>query len=634
MSADRRIIEIEKSPTSIETKIIDKPQEILGQIRDIAEKTDTGVSICSLITGLELLNNSKPLLQCYKALVQRHKEGKVKNGVRWIVYIENNKDQVALVKKFIDMGFSIRHMNTIPFLSFGVSEKQYQSTIEKMTGGQMIHNLLHSTDPLYLEHFQALFDDLWNSAIDVEERLRQIETGITFEFTKLIENSVQAKQYFIETVQNAKEEILILFPSLNAVKREVAMGFIDVLKQKSLSNVRIRILSPVNEGVRHVLYSNTNNKDLIVESIICREIQKQKDLISTIVIVDKKFVLATELKDDSKESFEEAVGVTTYSTSQPTVLSYVSIFESLWTQTEMSEHLKIANEKLVRSEELEREFINTAAHELRTPTQAIMGYTEMDAEVFEELLKNTLVSKEDELNRLITQLKKHFDAVSRNSIRLDDLISKLLDVARIESNRIDRLQLHKEKLDLIGEINDTIKTGLTQKLKGKDIQVSFINENLDEHCWVYADRIRINQIINNLMDNAIKSIGRKGKIDIIIRDEFTKTNNLDIPTTGNASHFIKGVDTQKKKEETKMDRILVGISDTGKGIPSQIMTRLFEKFNTDSERGTGLGLFITKSLVEAHDGKIWGFNNKDGVGATFVFTLPKVKDMNADNIKN
>jgi signal transduction histidine kinase len=258
----------------------------------------------------------------------------------------------------------------------------------------------------------------------------------------------------------------------------------------------------------------------------------------------------------------------------------------------------------------------------------------MDAEVFEELLKNTLVSKEDELNRLITQLKKHFDAVSRNSIRLDDLISKLLDVARIESNRIDRLQLHKEKLDLIGEINDTIKTGLTQKLKGKDIQVSFINENLDEHCWVYADRIRINQIINNLMDNAIKSTGRKGKIDITIRDEFTKTNNLDIPTTGNVRHFIKGADTQKKKEETKMDRILVGISDTGKGIPSQIMTRLFEKFNTDSERGTGLGLFITKSLVEAHDGKIWGFNNKDGVGATFVFTLPKVKDMNADNIKN
>lgn len=403
-----------------------------------------------------------------------------------------------------------------------------------------------------------------------------------------MENSTQTKEYFINAVQNAQEEILILFPSLNAVKREAAMGFIDVLKQKSLSKIKIRILSPENEDVKESLFSNnTNSRDLIVENIICRAIQKQKDLISTIVIVDKKFVLATELKDDSKKSFEEAVGVTIYSTSQPTVLSYTSIFESLWTHTEMSENLKIANERLVRSEELEREFINTAAHELRTPTQAIMGYTEMGAEVFEDLLENASVSTDGDLHRTISHLKKHFDALSRNSIRLDDLINNLLDVARIESNRVDRLALHKEKFDLIKEINDLLKIGLDQKIKGRDLQINLINHNKSNHCWIYADRIRIDQIINNLIDNAIKFTDRNGKIDIVIRDEFFNSNDLDGVRSELNKNFSKGNEIQKGVEKNASDLILVSISDTGKGISPRIIARLFEKLTLGQKWGLG-----------------------------------------------
>lgn len=156
MPAEQRIRELETSPIPVETRIIDKPEEILYQIQNITEKTDTGVSICSLITGLELLNKTPPLLQCYKNLIQRHKQGKVTYGVRWLIHIENNHEQVAIVKKFLNMGFNIRHVHNIPVLSFGVSDRQFQSTIEKMTGGQMIHNLLHSTDPMYL-HLLKIF---------------------------------------------------------------------------------------------------------------------------------------------------------------------------------------------------------------------------------------------------------------------------------------------------------------------------------------------------------------------------------------------------------------------------------------------------------------------------------------------
>ena len=105
------------------------------------------------------------------------------------------------------------------------------------------------------------------------------------------------------------------------------------------------------------------------------------------MLVDRKYFLAIEPRDDLKDNFEEATAVSTYSTSQPTVFSYISIFESLWEQTEMANNLRTANEKLIESEETGREFINVAAHELRTPTQAITGYSEMNEEIFEIYVK-------------------------------------------------------------------------------------------------------------------------------------------------------------------------------------------------------------------------------------------------------
>jgi signal transduction histidine kinase len=469
---------------------------------------------------------------------------------------------------------------------------------------------------------------LWVLGIDAQERIRQIETGAILQTTKVIENAVKTKQYFIDLVRNAKQEILILFPSLNAVKREVIMGIIDLLKKRSNENIRIKILSPVNENVQEILFpKDVEGKYNVTENIISREIRKQENLISTIVIVDRKYVLATELKDDSKELFEEAIGVSTYSTSKPTILSYISIFESLWDQTEMSDNLRTANEKLVQSEQLEREFINTAAHELRTPTQAVMGYAELDKQVFEDLLRNTKVTTDDELKRLIDGLKGHFDIIARNSIRLNELINNLLDVARIESNRINSLQIRKEKLNLVKEINDSLKIELDQKIKDKNIKINFINECINEQCLIYADKSRLNQIINNLIGNAIKFTNQNGTINIIIKENASNLSELGVGNKKAIVDSIKDDSEEKMKEGNKgRKQILVGISDTGKGISPQIMPKLFEKFITGSTTGTGLGLYITRNLVEAHGGRIWAFNNTDGVGSTFEFTLPKADD--------
>ena len=334
--AEQRISEIEDGILPIQTYLINNNAESLTYAQNFVKNANTGFSNSTSIGYFELLNHNKTLLQAYLNHLSKYKEGKIKGGVRWVTYIENKKEDTELIKKFLDIGIEIKHVRNLPPLYFSVSQKQCVTTVEDISNGEMFQRIIHTTEPLYILHYQAVFEELWNIGIDAQERIRQIETGTSLETTKVIEDPVKTKQYFIDLVQNAKEEIMILFPSLNAVKREVIMGIIDLLKKKSAENIGIRILSPVNENIKELLFpKDVVGKYKVMKNITGREIQKQDNLISTIVIVDRKYVLATELKDDFKELFEEAIGVSTYSTSKPTVLSYVSIFESLWASNEI-----------------------------------------------------------------------------------------------------------------------------------------------------------------------------------------------------------------------------------------------------------------------------------------------------------
>ena len=158
--AEHRIKEVEEGSLPIETKILDTPEVIFTQITNLVEKTETGVSICSPIGAFQLLDGLKPLLQSYKDLLKKYKDGKVKGGIRWVTHIEDDLEQVTIIKKFLDLGIQIRHLKNIPSLTFGVSEKQFQSTIEEMIEGKMIENVLHSTEPSYIRHYHAVFEGL------------------------------------------------------------------------------------------------------------------------------------------------------------------------------------------------------------------------------------------------------------------------------------------------------------------------------------------------------------------------------------------------------------------------------------------------------------------------------------------
>ena len=184
----------------------------------------------------------------------------------------------------------------------------------------------------------------------------------------------------------------------------------------------------------------------------------------------------------------------------------------------MIRNQSIIAEELKQEGDVKDDFINTAAHELRTPTQAIIGYSEMNDELFDNYLSNSKNITVEELARIMEKLHEHHENISRNASRLNALTNNLLDVARFESNNSKDILLQKEKVDLVKEINDIVEFEFGQKIKDKGIKINFINDSLGENYWVHADRMRLNQILINLMDNAIKFSKKDDSINIMIRD--------------------------------------------------------------------------------------------------------------------
>jgi signal transduction histidine kinase len=302
-----------------------------------------------------------------------------------------------------------------------------------------------------------------------------------------------------------------------------------------------------------------------------------------------------ELKDDAKEDSFDAVGVTIYSDSKTIVSSYVAIFESLWKQTELYEHIKEVNskylilnrelstayDKLKMQEKMQKEFINIAAHELKTPIMPIMGVSEM----IESKLRNG--------KKKIFLDSRKAQIVIRNAKRLEQLSQDILDITRIESNT---LRLRKQMVN-IKEIIYALLQDFGNQLNERNIK---INRKHVEDIFVEADKGRLNQVIANLLSNAIK-FTENGVITITARKQ-------------NSSN--------RSSQHTNKRLAIVSIKDTGYGIDQEVLTKLFSKFATKSEKGMGLGLYISKNIIEAHGGRIWAENNIDGKGATLTFTIP------------
>ena len=495
---------------------------------------------------------------------------------------EVTKENIAFCKELLKIG-AVHHLPGLKG-NFAVNENEYIASAT-MKNLQLLSQVVYSNSKAVVEQHNFFFENLWDKSISASEKIDEIEKGIVPEVVDVLKNPVDIKSIYFDVLKSSASEIMLILTTSTVFMREENDGIVQTLMDASNRNIKIRIITPSFNHTENEI-NNLSQRD----NIEVRSIESPFDARINILVVDKKYSLIVELKNDKKQKFTEAIGSAIYSTSKPNVLSFVTIFETLWKQTELYEKLKDADEnkeefirKLRLADKAKDEFVNIAAHELRTPTQSIL--------TFANLLKYD-INKNDSI-----------EAINRNAKRLNVLIKNILDVTKIESNK---LLLHQQNFNLNDLLTTVIRDYTTQLKKHtsnkKRIKLHYTIQHdvLGSDALIYADKERIIQVISNLLDNAIKFIEKDGLIRITLRI-----------SKGDSSHANGYAE--------------IKIKDSGTGISEEIIPHLFSKFSTRSFQGTGLGLYISKNIIISHGGSMWAENNKDGKGATFSFRIPLIK---------
>jgi K+-sensing histidine kinase KdpD len=342
-------------------------------------------------------------------------------------------------------------------------------------------------------------------------RIDDIEPGLDpdpKDSVKVISQKTKVKDLYFDLLKSSKKEIMLIYPSNKAFIHQQRVEIIDVVKQVAKEkNVKVRVLVPV----RVALFPLKENQQDHINNIHIKYIVEDlsPDTQATILIVDRKVSLVIELSDDTKDNFYEAIGLSAYSDNKAAVLSYVSLFENLWKQSELyqeiiesHEQLKKANEKLRIDDRILNEFIQITAHEIRNPIQPMLGLS--------QTIKSMIRQKEEELD--INKVCDYLDIIIRNPRKLHKLTDDVLDITKIET---DSLRLKKETFNINELIQDLISEYISQNNDAKrtdsstyrNIKLSLFPSNIEEHqnadlFPIESDRGRISQVISNFLSNA------------------------------------------------------------------------------------------------------------------------------------
>jgi two-component system, OmpR family, sensor histidine kinase VicK len=566
---------------------------------------------------------------------------KAKNrGVKFRYITEITEDNISHCKELSKIA-EICHLNGIKG-NFEVSQKtagkgEYIGT-SILQEEEPVAQLIYSNVKEIVEQEQFVFDTLWNKATPSQVRIKEIEEGIKPETIEVIADPRKALETEYRFLKSAKREIQMIFSTVNTFHlQEKQLGITKILTNLSRQGISIRILTPIDDQVRELiadlkeqqevkklqrqqqqqLYRNNNGNNNNSSSsysnnnsiIDIQDIAPTSSINAKIIVVDKQDSLVMEIKDGIYDDLYDTIGLSTLSNSKSTIASYSAIFENLYKQNQLYKQLKEAYQTIEQTNAIQQDFINVAAHELRTPIQPILGYAEL------------LLEEEVDDNK-----KQLLMGIVHNSERLQKLASDILDIARMDSNTF---RLHKEPINLNYVISNVVKDFVKriEQQRASDITKLIsnvnqgINENKDndddntnrdkkddtklffesrvkEDIFLEADKDRLTQVICNLLDNAFKFTNGYGeKVQV----------------------------TLEKQEDQGAHHAIVSIEDTGTGIDPEILPRLFSKFVTKSQKGTGIGLYISRNIVEAHGGKLLAENNTNGQGATFTITLPLIQ---------
>jgi len=543
------------------TRVLYGVETVVNTVLQFLKQADNKIDAC--------VDQTRPSLAIDIAILREAFLDAKKRGVKLRYITEITKDNISYCKKLLTMVEELRHLDGVSGNLY-VSENGYLAPANYHEKGKPAAHIIYSNVKEVVEHQRYVFDTLWKKAIPAEHRIEQIEEGVAEqEFLQVITNQKKVSRILSQLVKSIKKEALFFLPNDMEMIRLNRLGVIkDIIgiAQRNEATI-IKIISPVSEKNSEIV----NRINRLAPSI--KILNADSNSLFGLSIIDGEKMLRTEIKEMNTNEYSEAIDFAIYSNRKLTVNSFESVFALLWNERTLNEQLKV-------HDKAQKEFIDIAAHELRTPAQSILGYAEL---------------AKDDPHGMEKQLPSFIEAMYRNAIRLHKLTKDILDVTRIESQTLNLNRVNHNLIDILINCVEDAKVKLVPRY-GDNTRVIFrtICSIKNDDIFVCVDRERITQVISNLLDNAIK---------------FTSLGAVSVSADENKNEGM----------------VIVSVEDTGSGIDPEIFPKLFTKFSTKSFSGTGLGLYISKSIVEAHGGKIWAKNNNDDrgkYGATFYFTLP------------
>ena len=295
-------------------------------------------------------------------------------GIQLRYITDITKDNIHYCKELLKFAKEIRHLAGMR-ANFSVSETEYvaSASIQEQQDGnqqqqkqekqQPIPQFIYSNAKDLVEQQKYVFESFWNKAIQSDQRFREIEEGQEAEVFEVLTNSERLSQVLIDLARSAEKEVLLHLPNDKSMIRLERLGVIDDIIKCSQKGAEVRILSPLSKENSHIVKKISENASTIA-------ILNGNNCPYGMYIVDGERFLRAELKEPKAENLSEAIGRAVYSNSKSSVESFKSIFELLWNERTLNEELK-------RADKMQKEFINVASHELRTPTQAILSYSEL-----------------------------------------------------------------------------------------------------------------------------------------------------------------------------------------------------------------------------------------------------------------
>jgi signal transduction histidine kinase len=540
------------------TEIFHGTDNVIAAIIQFSSRTKSRIEAC--------VDNTRPSLAIRIEQLKKSFMNAKNRGVRLRCITEINKENISYCKELLEIVNELRHLDGIKG-NFYLSESEYLAPATFHEKGKPASQIIYSNLKEIVEHQRYIFETLWNKSISAKDKIIEIENEIEPEVLEVISDSKKATEIYVEFARSIENEALLLLADSKAMIRADKIGVIDYLVEASSKRgAGIKLICPLSN-------ENSGIVKRISEKASSIRILNGGGSHSGLFVVDSAKLLRFELKDPKAEEFSEAIGFTVYSNSKVSVNSSKSLFELIWNEHIQYERLQ-EYEKQKEADKMKNEFINIAAHELRTPIQPILGLS--------QIMRSTKVN--------INEYDEFLDAIINNAKRLQRLANDILDATQIESHL---LKLDKKPFNLSEIISDTVQGYKHQIEKDDDDNnnLKLIYEsNKGGTITLEGDKNKISQVISNLLSNAIK---------------FTEEGTILV-----------------KAEKNKDEEVIVSVKDTGTGIDPEIFPRLFSMFVSKSYEDTGLGLFISKSIVVAHGGRIWAENNSDGKGASFSFTVP------------